>query len=195
MTDNKAVIAVNTSVTNVTDNIEEGGYNCGICYNTFRLPFVFDCGHSFCVSCTALHLQQKHDCALCRCPTGKVVPNYSLRQLLRDDDKTVTEEEKVWLNSIVEQFPVQSTTSTEEEEGAQAEEMRSEVGHYTVGVGHRPFRPVTNSRPYSWCCQNSPAIWLSLTATSAIHCWVAYYRPNPTVLEPDLCYVDIGYLC
>jgi len=144
MADNTTVTAVNT---NVTDDTEEDGYNCGICYNIFRLPFVFDCGHSFCVSCTALHLQQKHDCALCRCPTDKVVPNYSLRQLLKDDDKTVTEEEKVWLDSIVEQFPVQSTTSTEEEEGAQAEEMRSEVGHYTVGVGHSPFRPSQTQDP------------------------------------------------
>lgn len=85
--------------------------SCSICYNKFRLPFVFDCGHSFCIACTYQQLQRSRECALCRAPVNKVIANHSLRDLLTDDTTTPTEQEQLWLTALVDRTTTSKTTN------------------------------------------------------------------------------------
>ena len=58
--------------------------NCDVCYDTMKLPFVFNCGHSMCIICTQRYLTGNNSniCPFCRRDIITTSPNYSLRKLL-----------------------------------------------------------------------------------------------------------------
>lgn len=61
--------------------------DCDICQELMVEPYVFNCGHSFCCSCTSRILTPcKPRCPLCRHSISSVSPNYSLGKLLKQDN-------------------------------------------------------------------------------------------------------------
>lgn len=79
--------------------------NCDICHSRMRLPYAFVCGHTFCISCTALYFKSKYNndclcCPICRKSITHVLPNYTLRTLLGEDTVPISDPELQLIKSL-----------------------------------------------------------------------------------------------
>jgi hypothetical protein len=78
---------------------------CGICFDTLRLPYTFNCGHSLCISCTAVHIKINTVCPFCRQQITSVSPNYALRAIVYHNNETESlTEQELRMQSDIQSF-------------------------------------------------------------------------------------------
>jgi hypothetical protein len=76
---------------------------CNICCETLRLPYSFNCGHGMCITCTAESLNRCLNCPFCRKKIRYVTPNFTLMELL-DQNNTETTDDERSLQTIINSF-------------------------------------------------------------------------------------------
>lgn len=82
---------------------------CGICYEIFDgTPQTLECGHTFCSTCLATMIANRHphktlNCPMCRkqVDTAKNAPNYTLKSILEGLEEISKKEEKKASNSTM----------------------------------------------------------------------------------------------
>lgn len=75
--------------------------DCDICFSKMRLPYIFICGHSFCITCITQYFKvQYYVCPICRKNITHVLPNYSLRKQLGEIDMPISNDEADSINFI-----------------------------------------------------------------------------------------------
>eukprot|EP00963_Diacronema_lutheri_P002014 scaffold131_cov335-Pavlova_lutheri.AAC.1 len=70
--------------------VVDADFQCQVCANVFRDPFLTQCGHTFCYQCIWTHLKHSSTCPLCRrkVTRDKIFPNFLLGKLLKKLDQT-----------------------------------------------------------------------------------------------------------
>lgn len=65
---------------------EEERYECKICMETFKKPYMTKCGHSFCYECIIRILKKQQNCPICREELSKndIFPNFTLQNIIDD---------------------------------------------------------------------------------------------------------------
>jgi hypothetical protein len=139
---------------------------CNICYETIgSLPFVFKCGHSLCIVCTKLYLEnisQNSNCPFCRKKVTSISPNYSLRCIM-EQDVNHTSNINQNINKIVNML-IETTFS--EHNGENSDEDDYDNKHY-----HHYHTMISVDQNISSCCKElcmsiNPTVGIALFGVS-----------------------------
>lgn len=71
-------------------SVADADFQCQVCANVFRDPFLTHCGHTFCYRCIWTHLKHSSTCPICRkkVTRDKIYPNFVLGKLLKKLEQT-----------------------------------------------------------------------------------------------------------